>query len=214
MQENPNFVNNELPGEFLGHKWNLKTLWRYFQEIIKVDWRPLWEETKEICVKTILCGHEHIKAEVDNKINSDYNCYKLFGFDILYDENLKPWLIEVNNIPSLFNNTIDSYVNEPMIQEMFNIVGFHIETMLAGKHSKALTRYLDLAKFGLGSLGYDERLYTRVKLDEELEKEEKFSGDWSRETSPSILCELTPRDVRLIIRAEEELNQVLFSFPT
>ena len=97
-----------------------------------------------------------------------------------------------------------------MIQEMFNIVGFHIETTLAGKHSKALTRYLDLGKFGVSSLGYDERLYTKVRLDEELEKEEKFSGDWSRETSPSILCELTPRDVRLIIRAEEELSQVVF----
>ena len=37
------------------------------------------------------------------------------------------------------------------------------------------------------------------------------AGDWSGETSsPSILCELTPRDVRLIIKAEEELNQVVF----
>ena len=163
-------------------------------------------------MKTVLCGHEHIKTEVDNKINSDYNCYKLFGFDILYDENLKPWLIEVNNIPSLFNNTIDSFVNEPMIQEMFNIVGFHIETSLAGKHSKALTRYLDLGKFGVTSLGYDERLYTKVRLDEELEKEETFSGDCeTRETSSlSILSELTPRDLRLIIKAEEELNQVVF----
>ena len=42
-------MNNESPGEFVGHKWNLKTLWRYFQEILKIDWRPLWEETKEIC---------------------------------------------------------------------------------------------------------------------------------------------------------------------
>ena len=176
-----------------------------------MDWRPLWEETKEICVKTILCGHEHIKTEVDNKVNSDYNCYKLFGFDILYDENLKPWLIEVNNIPSLFNNTIDSFVNEPMIQEMFNIVGFHIETTLAGKHSKALTRYLDLGKFGLGSLGFDERLYTKVRLEEEVEKREKFSGDCSGERSLSLLCDLTPHDVRLIIKAEEELNQVVFS---
>ena len=97
-----------------------------------------------------------------------------------------------------------------MIQEMFNIVGFHIETTLAGKHSKALTRYLDLGKFGVGSLGYDERLYTKARLEEELEKEEKFSGDLSGERSLSILSELTPRDLRLILRAEDELNQVVF----
>ena len=198
-------MNNESPGEFVGHKWNLKTLWRYFQEILKIDWRPLWEETKEICIKTILCGHDHIRREVNSKIKSNYNCYKLFGFDILYDENLKPWLIEVNNIPSLFNNTIDSYVNQPMVQEMFNIVGFHIPSVLASKHSKTFSRQLDLDKFGVSSLGYDERLYTKVKLDEETEKEEKFSEGAGAE---SILEDLTPHDVRLILRAEEELEQV------
>ena len=198
-------MNNESPGEFVGHKWNLKTLWRYFQQILKVDWRPLWEETKEICVKTILCGHDHIRTEVNNKIKSNYNCYKLFGFDILYDENLKPWLIEVNNIPSLFNNTIDSFVNKPMVQEMFNIVGFHIPAPLASKHNKAFRRQLDLDKFSVSSLGYEEKLYTKVKLDEEREKEEKFGEGCEAE---SILEELTPHDVRLILRAEEELQQV------
>ena len=29
-------------------------------------------------------------------IKSDYNCYKLFGFDVFIDADLKPWIIEVN----------------------------------------------------------------------------------------------------------------------
>ena len=168
-----------------------------------MDWRPLWEQTKEICVKTVLCGHDHIKKEVNNKIKSDYNCYKLFGFDILYDENLKPWLIEVNNIPSLFHNTIDSFVNQPMVREMFNIVGFHIPAALATKHGRNLSRHLDLDNFGVSNLGYDERLYTKVRLDQETEKEDEYSGELE-----SLLEQLTPHDVRLIIRAEEELQQV------
>ena len=143
---------------------------------------------------------------MNSKIKSHYNCYKLFGFDILYDENLKPWLIEVNNIPSIFNNTIDSFVNRPMVQEMFNIVGFHIPSTLASKHGKALARHLDLDKFGVTNLGYDDRLYIKVKLDVEVEKEERWeeSGD-----AESILEDLTPYDVRLIIKAEEELQQVV-----
>ena len=116
FQDNPKFIHNEVPGEFTGHKWNLKTLWKYFDEVLKIDWRPVWEETKDICVKTVLCGHDHIRSEVDNKIGSHYNCYKLFGFDVMFDDKLKPWMIEVNNIPSLFTNTIDSFVNRPMIQ--------------------------------------------------------------------------------------------------
>ena len=89
------FVFNEKPGEFEGHKWNLKTLWRYFDEVLGIDWRPIWEKTKEVCLKTVLCGREEIKKEYDSKLKSDYNCYKLFGFDVFFDSDLKPWLLEV-----------------------------------------------------------------------------------------------------------------------
>ena len=38
------------------------------------------------------------------------NCYELFGFDILIDNKLKPWLIEINGPPQL---TIDNVVTLP-----------------------------------------------------------------------------------------------------
>ena len=55
------FVHNEAPGDYSGHKWNLKTLWKYFEEVLNKDWKPLWEETCDICVKTVMCGHQHIR---------------------------------------------------------------------------------------------------------------------------------------------------------
>ena len=34
------------PGDYEGHKWNLKTLWKYFDEEIKIPWKPIWEDIK------------------------------------------------------------------------------------------------------------------------------------------------------------------------
>jgi len=93
----PDFVPNYPPQGYRGHKWNLGTLWRYLREVLCIDVGPVWERTKEICLKTILCGHQHIQREFTRHVQSDYNCYKLLGFDILYD-NLKPWILEVNMI--------------------------------------------------------------------------------------------------------------------
>ena len=61
-------MQSEEPGEFSGHKWNLATLWRYFDEVLDIDWRPVWAETREVCVKTIMCGYDHIREEVDTKV--------------------------------------------------------------------------------------------------------------------------------------------------
>ena len=33
-------------GKYEGHKWSLKTLWKYFDEELKIDWKPLWENIK------------------------------------------------------------------------------------------------------------------------------------------------------------------------
>ena len=81
-KESPRFVQSEEPGEFSGHKWNLATLWRYFDEVLNIDWRPVWAETREVCVKTIMCGYDHIREEVDNKVRmtSCKLCSSLFCF--------------------------------------------------------------------------------------------------------------------------------------
>ena len=100
-------------------------LWKYLKTI-GIDYSPIWEETKDLIVKTIFCGHNIMKSSFEENVKSNYNCYKLFGVDVLIDDNLKPWLLEVNNFPAMNHKTVDRRVNEPMIAEMFNIVGFHL----------------------------------------------------------------------------------------
>jgi hypothetical protein len=52
---------------------------------------------QDICVKTVLCGQEHLSKEFDKNMKSEYNCYKLWGFDVFIDSDLKPWVIEARH---------------------------------------------------------------------------------------------------------------------
>ena len=46
------------------------------------------------------CSSEaYINAAVKSNVRRHYSCHELFGFDILLDDNLKPWILEVNISP-------------------------------------------------------------------------------------------------------------------
>ena len=44
-----------------------------------------------------------------------YNCYKLLGFDLLLDADLRVHVLEVNARPQLLDDPVDRAVNRPMV---------------------------------------------------------------------------------------------------
>ena len=53
------------------------------------------------------------------------NCFELLGFDVLIDNNFKPWLLEVNLSPSMNTDSkLDFETKGMLLADLFNLVGF------------------------------------------------------------------------------------------
>ena len=83
---------------------------------------------------------------------------------------------------------------------MLNIVGIHVPVAIACKYNKKIAKCLDLDHFQIKNIAFDEKLYTKRKVEEELKKEAELEN-------LDILDNLTPGDVRLLIKTEDELSQ-------
>lgn len=52
------------------------------------------------------------------------NCFEFLGYDILIDEHLRPWLLEVNLCPGLNADCpVDYKIKTPMLNDLFNLIG-------------------------------------------------------------------------------------------
>ncbi|KAL5262629.1 hypothetical protein ACHWQZ_G008131 [Mnemiopsis leidyi] len=97
-----------------GCKWTISQLRAYFQQC-SVDDRLAWERIKHMISLTILMQANSIPE-------SAKQCIELYGFDIILDKKLKPWLLEVNFTPALGNDcSADVSVKLPMLVDLLTL---------------------------------------------------------------------------------------------
>ncbi|KAJ3281463.1 putative tubulin polyglutamylase ttll1 [Borealophlyctis nickersoniae] len=99
-----------------GGKWSLRNLILYLEATRgKTVTSKLLDEIDSIFV--------HSLRAVQNVMTNDKHCFECYGYDIIIDSELRPWLIEVNASPSLSATTVsDRLMKHCLISDIINIV--------------------------------------------------------------------------------------------
>merc|ERR1712166_782755 len=87
----------------------------------------MWKDVEEVCAKTLLAGVPgiaHMFKALFRGSTNGFNCFEVLGFDVMFDEQGVPMLIEVNNLPSFETETaLDVQVKKGLIRDVFKMVG-------------------------------------------------------------------------------------------
>ena len=70
-----------------------------------------------------------VASKTKANVRTPYSVHELFGFDVMLDKRLKPWILEVNVSPSLHSNSpLDVNIKGVLIRDLLNIAGFTLPT--------------------------------------------------------------------------------------
>ena len=99
-----------------GGKWDVRSLKLYLLSKYGTERvNTLFFNIQLLCIRSLL--------SVQKVIINDKQSFELYGYDVLLDADLKPWLIEVNASPSLTANTPKDYqMKLALLQDTITIV--------------------------------------------------------------------------------------------
>ncbi|XP_022208452.2 probable tubulin polyglutamylase TTLL1 isoform X2 [Drosophila obscura] len=99
-----------------GGKWPVQNLWLYLDSlrgggVSKTLWQRICETIR------------HSLDAVAPVMSNDRHCFEVYGYDIIIDNNLKPWLIEINTSPSMHATTPnDRMLKSRLIDNVLDVV--------------------------------------------------------------------------------------------
>jgi len=173
-------------GNLRASKWSLKTLQKVFEEHNK-DYKSIHKKMVDLIVKTIVCVEPPIMEGCKNYCKDSRICYELYGFDIMIDSNLKPWILEVNISPSFSSSSpFDKTLKTKLICDTLTIVG-----VKPTNHEKYEQE--EIKKMKSKTLGHNAE-------EDKSESNEKDINEIASDT-------IDDKDVNLIIEFEEQIRR-------
>ena len=112
-----------------------------------------------------------------------HQCFDLFGFDILIDSTLTPWLLEVNMCPSLSSSSkLDKKIKTTLLCDVFHLIGIKKFSHFGGDYES--NTIINKRKVNFSDVIYDpfkDHLNEKIEFaDNDLETLLSFTEEWSR----------------------------------
>ena len=89
-----------------------------------LDFQTLIKRIQDLVIKTILSIESQVYNNMNRLSKSPNVCFEIYGFDVIIDQKLKPWLLEVNFCPSLSSSSpLDKKIKTMMVSDSLQIIG-------------------------------------------------------------------------------------------
>ena len=134
-----------------GNKWSFKALKEAYTEM-GIDYSIVFKRIEDIIIKALISVEPHLVSSC--KLKS--SCFETYGFDVLIDSDMRPWLLEVNISPSLSSSSpLDKRIKTSLACDVYTLIGLvppqymSKEKVAKKKNLQVLQRFSKLDDFNL-----------------------------------------------------------------
>ncbi|CAH2302211.1 tubulin polyglutamylase TTLL5 isoform X3 [Pelobates cultripes] len=123
-KKSSSFVRCHIPNmDDYGSQWTMSAMLRYLKNNGK-DTATLMSKIEDLVIKAIISAEGSIALSCKMNLAHKRNCFELYGFDVIIDENLKPWLLEINLSPSLgCDDVLNLKIKSNLMADTLTLVG-------------------------------------------------------------------------------------------
>ncbi|XP_029312947.1 tubulin polyglutamylase ttll6 isoform X2 [Cottoperca gobio] len=116
-----NFVRDEDKGS----KRKLSTMNKLL-EAISCNTDKMWNDIEDVIIKTMISAHPILKHNYHTCFPNHTTgsaCFEILGFDVLLDQRLRPWVLEVNHSPSFTTDSqLDHEVKDALLYDTLVLI--------------------------------------------------------------------------------------------
>ncbi|KAF4656971.1 hypothetical protein FOL47_008656 [Perkinsus chesapeaki] len=118
----------------MSNKWSFDELKSYMSDR-DLDFDRMMADIEDVIIKTVISAEPQMATNLHRSTNYSscqemgapvhQNIFEIYGFDIIVDANLRPWLLEVNVCPSFSSSSpLDKRIKSQLMADAFTLIGF------------------------------------------------------------------------------------------